>query len=362
MEKQNTRIKIIAVIIAAALLLAACAAFGYSLALKNFEVIPDIAASENGSEISAAITNSERVKLKYTAATAADGQELTAEITARVTPEGASGVEWTLSWESAGETADISEYAYLEPNGLSVTVHVTAPFKDKNMIVTAKTEIGGFTATCRLRYEGIPTMTLADNGEIEWNTDNEWGVPIAVLYAGREYDLRFELNSVFGGEYAAADVEIVSGQAHGEILASVMRYVSGEGSGGAETVDISEIPVFGEGFQPVEQIRVPGSWLGEPGVYGATGALNASVGITGDKIGFSCNSAIENFYFWLDVDLVNMNWREIKAMENAEMSEEKPLYIELIIRDKNTGATCPFRFTVVSAVQGVEIAPTEIVF
>ena len=93
-------------------------------------------------------------------------------ITAVVMPEHAFNkeVDWSISWVNPeGEVEmddDPTRYIDLivdDSDSRIATIHIIASFNDTDILITCTTRVGGYKATCIVRYLGIPrTLSLCD--------------------------------------------------------------------------------------------------------------------------------------------------------------------------------------------------------
>lgn len=191
------------------LLVLACVAVGVigwqSEGWQNWEKFTSVKTSDatNVDEsLDFEIQNSANVMLALGAAvTAADGEYVEQVLTATVTPESAenAGIDWTVAWADGSDSSDLSTYLTITPasDGSNVLyVRAYAAF-EKDIIITATTRDGGFTATCTVKFVGNPSVVLFDASGLESETDAGWGVSVYKASTSGNYSIVISLDNIF---------------------------------------------------------------------------------------------------------------------------------------------------------------------
>ena len=124
---------------------------------------------------------------------------LSTQVTATVTPADApdKSVDWAVVWDENASRAgmNISEYVTVVPNsdGSNVaTVYCHKPFTGDFIYLTVTTRVGGYTATARVQYVGIPETLEISKGNNTSVADTDWGVNVVELDCNKTY--YFDLN------------------------------------------------------------------------------------------------------------------------------------------------------------------------
>lgn len=174
---------------------------------KPSEEVTEELPIESDGDLSGIISDNEFVRLAMGAAvTAADGEYVERTLTATVSPAEAAekGVTWAIAWADGSSDVDINDYLVLTPSGNTATVRCYAAF-EKDALITATTVEGGFTATCVVKFVGIPSeinMSSTDVSAIEGYYN---------LSANKTYNFNIELSNIFGQVGAETEFEIVKG-------------------------------------------------------------------------------------------------------------------------------------------------------
>lgn len=140
------------------------------------------------------------------AMTAADsGYTTSVTLSATVLPVEATNklVDWSIAWGIANEHTDeqVTDYVTVTPQSDGsniVTVTCLKAFGDDEIIITVTTRDGGFSASCRVLYAGLPTsMTIVPTG-VNVAKDNNWSVDIAEVNSTNTYLFDITLTNGFG--------------------------------------------------------------------------------------------------------------------------------------------------------------------
>ncbi len=164
-------------------------------------------------------------------------QTVSKTITATVTPVDApdKSVDWSIEWCTPIEGKDISEYLTITPESdgaLTATITALKGFEGGSAYVTAKTRVGGFTATCLIMYDGAPeSLYFTYNGNEITNTGT------VNLTAGTTNEITLNLKNTLGAVGSKyGDYEIVKAQGQGRFTMTKEYIVNGSVSSTSEVV------------------------------------------------------------------------------------------------------------------------------
>lgn len=130
-------------------------------ALAVVLAMPNIRKNANSPDFHTKIQNSEHVVLSISNSSTTSSNGISKTISATVLPSTATNkkVDWTVSWSDETQTGNVAEYVTVTPTSdgsTQATVTCHKPFTGE-IIVTATTREGGFTAHCIVTYVGVPT-------------------------------------------------------------------------------------------------------------------------------------------------------------------------------------------------------------
>lgn len=206
MSKKSILITVIALVLAVALI----GSVVYISYNKNGEDVTDTdnaETPENESEVVNALDfntiRANGVELAYTMRNdpgmAAAATYLSTQVSATVTPADApdKSVDWSVVWDenASRKGTDISQYVTVEPtsDGSNVAnVYCHKPFTGDFIYLTVTTRAGGYTATARVQYVGIPETLSINKGSHSSVADTDWGVNVVELDCNKTY--YFDLN------------------------------------------------------------------------------------------------------------------------------------------------------------------------
>ncbi len=179
-----------------------------------------------------------KISKEFTVHTAENGQQsISKTITATVMPVDApdKSVDWSIEWCTPIEGKDISEYLTLTPESdgaLTATITAHKGFEGGSAYVTAKTRVGGFTATCLIMYDGAPeSLSFTYNGKEITNTGT------VNLTAGTMNEITLNLKNTLGAVGSKyGDFEIVKVQGQGRFTLTKQYIVNGSVSSTSEVV------------------------------------------------------------------------------------------------------------------------------
>lgn len=309
---------------------------------------------ENNAPIDATITNGEHVTLTMSAATtAADGEYVEQTLTATVTPESAedAGIDWTAAWADGSDSSDLSTYLTITPasDGSNVLyVRAYAAF-EKDIIITATTRDGGFTATCTVKFVGNPSEMKIDLGDLTSIQDSGWGQQIYQLKTTRTYNLNIafdnffnQVNPSFVPEYEVSIVGVGTFDYHLSDTAGPRKNYEG--------VSLSDVltykPTYADNeikfniMEHLADINISGNTL----VIAPKRVLNSMSVFT---VPYTSSDG--------------KNWRtEWSFLRYSD--ESKVPYFQIIVKEVNTGLSETLNMRIVSSVNGVSLDHSSMTF
>ena len=139
------------------------------------------------------------------AMTAAAGHSVSVTLQATVLPTEAENkkVDWAVSWAVASQhgTEPVTNYVTVTPKAdgsNTATVTCIKAFGDDTISVTVTTREGGYSATCTVRYIGVPTsMSISTTGATN-KTISGWTKSMVEVKCGKVYNFAINLNNEFG--------------------------------------------------------------------------------------------------------------------------------------------------------------------
>lgn len=212
-------------------------------ALAVVLAMPNNRKNENSPDFHTKIQNSEHVVLSVSNVSTTSSNGVSKSISATVLPATASNkkVDWTVTWSDETQTGNVSEYVTVTPisdGSTQATVTCHKAFAGE-IIVTATTREGGFSAHCIVTYVGVPT-DIKLTGEVSpSNGVYKLGIGRTYVY---DVQLTNALNSV-GANFN--DFEVTVG-GYGAIKVGDCEYTIASGSyywyeDSIKTVQIFEI-------------------------------------------------------------------------------------------------------------------------
>ncbi len=313
----------------------------------------DIEASEISHGLSMETKSSPFVKLSATTGTRAttNGNVLEYILTATVLPESAKNkdVIWSVNWEDTSRTEIVSSYvmAVTETNGSNVaTITCSRPFTG-NIVITATTVEGGFTAQCICKYVGIPSNMEVDLSNATIVTDTDWNVDIVEVGQTTTYH-DIELSNVFGAPGANFspdyDIELTT---HGGILVNLSTYAADGSLTGTEQI---EMPIYIRDAMDTSGYCV--AFVQDTVMinYMYVGIEDGQLFIAGQKYPEA------------------MSWKKTNDDGTttqgvfAGFADGKEPYIHVNLTEENTGITYTFNVRTVGSVSDVNLDASEIIF
>ncbi len=120
------------------------------------------------------------------------------ELTATIFPNTASNilVDWTVTWESTSQTADIAQYITVNPTYAGSRVCEVRCFKalPGNAVITVTTRDGGHTAKCTVKFVGIPSTMTVTNSTLDRDISGNY---VVSMFERATYNFDINLNNIF---------------------------------------------------------------------------------------------------------------------------------------------------------------------
>lgn len=259
---------------------------------------------------------------------------------ATVLPESATDKSVTWSVSATEEGVDASEYIRLLTfDGAAenkVTVLALKPFEGHEFRIVCTTNIGGFTAECKVTYEGEASklylyMSNSDGSEtlmpgLLQTSDSEK----PVFLVGSTTDFRLALDNVFHQVGHSANYEVTSISLNGTIKVDKMSY-NQTGSKLMETIDNYDISKHVNDF--------------------------VTVTLEGDTLKVKVDKAIES---WIG-DALGSSSSGWYYQFNSFAESGMPYFV-VSIRDTVSGLCTAVRFHIKSTVQSVSLSENALTF
>lgn len=259
---------------------------------------------------------------------------------ATVLPESATDKSVTWSVSATEEGVDASEYIRLLTfDGAAenkVTVLALKPFAGHEFRIVCTTNIGGFTAECKVTYEGEASklylyMSNSDGSEtlmpgLLQTSDSEK----PVFLVGSTTDFRLALDNVFHQVGHSANYEVTSISLNGTIKVDKMSY-NQTGSKLMETIDNYDISKHVNDF--------------------------VTVTLEGDTLKVKVDKAIES---WIG-DALGSSSSGWYYQFNSFAESGMPYFV-VSIRDTVSGLCTAVRFHIKSTVQSVSLSENALTF
>ena len=160
-------------------------------------------------------------------AAAGDQSSYTRTITATVLPEDApvKTVRWWVTWSAESDISFddvvVSHYVTVTPNSdgsTSATIQCLKPFEGADVVITCKTDVGGYIATCTVRYIGTPNSLAINTSGYSAKSFDGWGVSGIEIGCGSTATIPLQLDNYMhavGSSFGNYSVQVV---AHGGII------------------------------------------------------------------------------------------------------------------------------------------------
>ena len=318
----------------------------------------DTDAKDNGASHALAFEtqSSPFVSLSATTATraTANGNVLEHVLTATVLPESAENkdVRWTVRWEDTSRTENVSAYVKAittSPYGNVATVTCYRPFTG-NIVITATTVQGGFTAQCICKYVGTPTAMSVDLSDLVTVKDTAWNIDIVEVVSNTTTYHEISFTDRFGemGAEFVPEYEIYM-EAFGGVLTESNTYDAEGNLIGTELVEntLEATHFFASGYY---NAHFPGKYL-----------VNfVHVGMRDGQIYISAYTSPDA----ISREENNADGTVTRVAFDSYIGGKEP-YARFTVTEKNTGLSYTFNVRTVAAgvaVQGVTLDQSEIIF
>ncbi len=205
------------------------------LAFTGIGIVIGLAIQINNPDMSLSLFNSDVLDyeifndeghITLSLAAAGDQDSYTKTITATVLPEDApmKSVRWFVVWDSAADVPSedgvVSHYITVTPSSNDskvATIQCLKPFEGSNILVQCKTDVGGYMATCVIKYVGTPNSLSFDTTGRTIKSFDGWGVNGIELSCGTTASLPLSLDNAMhavGSTFGNYEVTL---EAHGGI-------------------------------------------------------------------------------------------------------------------------------------------------
>ena len=305
---------------------------------------------ENNAPIDAIITNGENVTLTISAAiTAADGEYVEQVLTATVTPESVedAGIDWTAAWADSSDSSDLSTYLTITPasDGSNVLyVRAYAAF-EKDIIITATTRDGGFTATCTVKFVGNPSEMEINLSGLTAVQDSGWGKQIYQVKTSQTYTLDITLSNIFN-KVNPAFVPNYKVELTGVGTFNLTKKTNG---GNPETLTVS----------PSDVLTYRNTSTGRDVNFSIADQV-LSTTIEGTQLKILPYGVINAISYKAYTDSSRTNY--IQYIFDSYTDASKVPYYELTVTETNTGISKTINLRVASVVNGVSLNHSSIPF
>lgn len=288
--------------------------------------------------IEATISDNEHIRLAMSAAvTAADSSYVEQVLTATVNPSTAEekGVDWSVAWADGSDSSDLSTYLTITPqvDGSNVCyVRAYAAF-DKDIIITATTRDGGYTATCTVQFVGNPSDMVIDFEGLSPVQDSGWGVPVYEIKTTSDYDFAISFDNFFH-------------QVNPEF---VPNYEVSIACFGKVNIDVHD-------EEDYQQLIALDEKLGS--MTKSIQEASIAVSVSGSFVVVDPLATVESFRLTKRIDrYTSYSW----TFSSYEDVAKKP-YFQITVKETNTGLTETFNVRIVSGVESVSLDNTVITF
>lgn len=288
--------------------------------------------------IEATISDNEHIRLAMSAAvTAADSSYVEQILTATVNPSTAEekGVDWSIAWADGSDSSDLSTYLTITPqfDGSNVCyVRAYAAF-DKDIIITATTRDGGYTATCTVQFVGNPSDMVIDFEGLSSVQDSGWGVPVYEIKTTSDYDFSISFDNFF----------------HQVNPDFVPNFEVSIACFGKVNIDVHT-------EEDYQQLIALDEKLGS--MTKSIQEASIAVFMSGSSVVIDPLATVESFRLTKRVDRYTSYSWTFSSYEDAA----KKSYFQITVKETNTGLTETFNVRIVSGVESVSLDNTVITF
>ena len=206
------------------------------LAFTGIGIVIGLAIQINNPDVSLSLFNSDVLDyeifndeghISLSLAAAGDQSSYTRTITATVLPEDApvKTVRWWVTWSAESEISFedtvVSHYVTITPNSegsATATIQCLKPFEGADVVITCKTDVGGYIATCVVRYVGTPNSLSINTTGYGAKSFDGWRVSGVEINCGSTATIPLQLDNYMhavGSSFGNYSVQVV---AHGGII------------------------------------------------------------------------------------------------------------------------------------------------
>ena len=159
-------------------------------------------------------------------AAAGDQDSYTKTITATVLPSDApnKSVRWSVVWDAStdapSEDGVVSHYITVTPSSNDskvATIQCLKPFEGYNVLVQCRTDVGGYMATCVVKYVGTPNSLSINTNGYTTKTLQGWNVSGIELSCGTTTSLDLNLDNYMHAVGSGYGTYNISMECHGGI-------------------------------------------------------------------------------------------------------------------------------------------------
>ena len=302
------------------------------------------------SPIEATISDNEHIRLAMSAAvTAADSEYVEQVLTATVSPSTAEekGVDWKAEWADGSDSSDLSTYLTVTPESDGSNVCYVRAFAafDKDIIITVTTRDGGFTATCTVKFVGNPTEMNIDFSELTATYDDGWGVQIYQVKTSGACTLGVTFDNIFG----QVNPDFVPNLEYD--IEGIGTFVLTESHNDTSSEDLT--------VNLCSEISYYNSSMGRDMTF-SVGSELMGVSVGDDEVTLSPYGVVSSF---TKKQYTNSNRTDFYRWTFSHYTDNSKLpYLQITVRETNTGVSETFNVRVVSGVTSVALDNALIVF
>ena len=289
--------------------------------------------------------NTENVQIAELASTS-----YTKTLTATVLPSDAQdkSVDWSYAWEDSSITDDVTTYLSVVPSedgSTTATVTCLKGFLNRKIIITVTTRVGGFSATCVVKYLGVPETLTIDKSAYSTAYDSTVSKDLTQIYSNSTYDIPLVLSNAMnsvGSGYGSYKITLT---APGTILVNnkVVTNSTGAVTNNTEEYTFSIQENSDGSLYPTVQI-------------GSSFLTPIEVSIVNGKLHVVTKDAMLA-YSTYSGNPAGSSTRTVTGMKNGQTA-----YYSVTVTETNTNLSQTINFKILSKVSGVNLSLTEINF
>ena len=284
---------------------------------------------------------------------AASEQSVEVEIEAYVMPENATNreVDFSIAWgEGAQRSAEpVTNYVTVTPkaDGSNVaTVTAYKGFENASILITVTTRVGGFTAECKVLYEGIPErLDFVFGGEAYKSTSE------VELSAGETYEIGLKPTNALGDVGSKYnDFEITQIQMKGRFNATREYVVNG-------SVQKSDTIVIDLSSPTFAIYDIYGELSGDTRTILPSEFMDVT--LSGNTLTVVCKKTESAYLSDSGRTGTRVSYAGVyEDPRNGGLPDD--CYLEVYVREKTSGESCLIQLDMVSSVTGVELPESTI--